>query len=710
VPSHAGAALRCPAPRGLALTIGVLLLALLAASAGGGAPRSASVGAPTARPIVLAGPAAGAATTVAMGPGGIALGTSVTPSTICADGGTSCPAEAPTARVTLSAAATNASDWWPNVQIAFVVETTSYDGVYDPSAYDAGNDVCGKASPGVATLCEESNGVPFFVANAGLIAHDIAANNPHSNVSFAMVDYFATFSAWDDGDGSEYHVDVPQFISADQFGPAVVTNFQDPLLEGGYVYSDSDLGDNQLFSSSITALYGTIVGSGLNWSKDTHHVIVWMGSTAPRDPNYPLDLCVSPQNQGDANGCAAPTCEPSYKFASLASPRCEGWVRSQDGSPNDSIAALTKSAPTCTDSVGQSCTVDVLDDWDTPTDGYSSGWPTAAALGNQTGEDVTGIAGPGAVGPLADAARILTAGCDLASATGGTWDGPTYWACPGGTTGRLQYVDHGSAAQPDTLNPTLLTALRHIGFGPVVFERVAFATKSPLFTYVSPANFALASDPNLVVRCVTPNGSRADCPTDPTVRFVGAGAELGWNWSADPRLNVLLVGDAWSASFTIVNTGPPEGLVPVLECATIPCAAVGADGVGRPYSAATYQLANTTGTVAPSFPLAEVRVEPTPAVAPPTLVPPNAPPLGPATPVPVASATATGSGAVSALGQGVAPLAFPAIAAGLLAAGFSRAAVRQRAVAQAVATPVRAGGSRFDPEGVAPDDRFGRDG
>ena len=56
-------------------------------------------------------------------------------------------------------------------------------------------------------------------------------------------------------------------------------------------------------------------------------------------------------------------------------PNCEGWVRSQDGNPSDSIAALTKTSPTCTDSIGAACTVDVVDYWDTPTDPYSQGWP-----------------------------------------------------------------------------------------------------------------------------------------------------------------------------------------------------------------------------------------------------------------------------------------------------------------------------------------------
>ena len=152
--------------------------------------------------------------------------------------------------------------------------------------------MCANAAIGTATLCEESNGVPFFVANAQLIANSISAANPHSQVSFAMVDYFANINNWDDGDGAEYHVDIPQFIPSSQFGQAVKSTFQATVLNGNWYYGDSDLSDNQLTASTITAMYGTIVGSGLDWTNDTHHVIVWMGSTAPRDPNYPEDYCV----------------------------------------------------------------------------------------------------------------------------------------------------------------------------------------------------------------------------------------------------------------------------------------------------------------------------------------------------------------------------------------------------------------------------------
>ncbi len=163
------------------------------------------------------------------------LGISDNPHTICAFGADSCPAGVGLSRVTLSAAAGSSGVLaWPNVEIAFVIETTAYDGVYDPTASDPGLDPCAGAAAGSGIVCEESNGVPFFVANAQLIANSISAANPHSQVSFAMVDYFANINNWDDGDGAEYHVDIPQFIPSSQFGQAVKSTFQATVLNGNW--------------------------------------------------------------------------------------------------------------------------------------------------------------------------------------------------------------------------------------------------------------------------------------------------------------------------------------------------------------------------------------------------------------------------------------------------------------------------------------------
>ena len=344
--------------------------------------------------------------------------------------------------------------------------------------------------------------MPFFVAHAQQIANAISAANPHSNVSFALVDYFASLDGHDDGDGKEYHVDIPQFVTSGSFGGQVQSTFQAEVLGGGYIYGDSDLSDNILHSSVITALYGAIIGSGLDWSPQTHHVIVWMGSTAPRDPNYVENYAVS---ASDDDTGESGTCEPSYSFGALASPNCEGWVRSQDGNSTHSIAGLARSSPTCTDSIGGVCTVDTIDLYATPTDPTSSGWPCP---GGPTGT-MAQIGGcPDGVVVRENVAHVLLAGCDLASATGGTWDGPEFFSCPNGQNGGLQPVFVGSDPyEPNLNNPSLFTAFREVGFGPVVGTQVANGTGTPDLPVCSPRGDRTRSAPTVPRELPAPFGA-----------------------------------------------------------------------------------------------------------------------------------------------------------------------------------------------------------
>src|SRR5258708_31163151 len=131
-------------------------------------------------------------------------------------------------------------------------------------------------------------------------------------------------------------------------------------------------------------------------------------------------------------------------------PNCEGWVTSQDGNANDSIAALTKTSSSCTNSVGGSCTIDVIDYWDTPTDPYSKGWP--ANPGYASGS--TG-AGAGGSGVIMDSTHILDAGCDLAAATGGAVNRPPVSSPPRRAGGRApQFLPRGAvAAHPEQTPP-----------------------------------------------------------------------------------------------------------------------------------------------------------------------------------------------------------------------------------------------------------------
>lgn len=685
----------------LAASVAVVALTLL-----GSIPPSAAVGSSSAsRFSTAAVPAVGTLTTAGSGNQGLSLGITTAPQAICLYGVESCSAGVDVARVTLNANAGGAGQVsWPSVQVAFVVETTLFDGVFDPSPTgdEPGHDLCANPPGSDNVACEESNGVPFFVANAQSIASAIQAANPHTQVSFALVDYFATLNNWDDGDGAEYHVDIPAFVPASNFGSAVTSTFKQEVLHGSWFYSDSDFSDSFLHSSSITALYGTIVGSGLDWSNNTHHVIVWMGSTAPRDPSYPVNYCVSGSTQATnpafEGGCIGATLEPSYQFPGQRSPNDEGWVKSQNGNVSDSIAALAHQAKQCTESIGGVCTIDTIDYWATPTDPYSAGWPKQ--FSSQGG-------GPGGLQVLNTVSHIIEAGCDLAHATGGTWDGPAFASCPDGTTGTLQYVPHGAYNNPNTANPSLFNALRQVGFGPVTKTQVAAGAGRPIFTFVPIGNIELA--PNLQPTAACERGGEAfrSCQTVPTVVHSYGVTYLGWNWSTDKTQNVMYVGDAWTASFNVVAGGPPFANVPVDACITTDCRAAGSDAILGYYSSASYLPASNDSIVTQSFPLGTVRVVATPAelvgTAPPP--PPPAPPpfaIPTAPPLPVVQQIGVGNSV------GVANISLQAAAAGFLGAGFMRVTIRNRPIAMRVAAKSGSFQSKFDSGALKRESSVGR--
>jgi hypothetical protein len=685
------------ATRGVLLAAVLVLVGLLLVPHGG-----SGVG-PSRRPLAAGAAAMAPALSTAVAPWSLTV--AANPGEICPVAVTGCTAGQTETRVLLSAAAPATAPSWPAVQVAFVIETTAYDGVYDPADPvnfeknpGAGYDPCAAVT---GQLCEESNGVPFFVANARAIVNGIQSENPHSSVSFAMVDYAGTGggSMWwgsglyDDGaDQVAYHVDSAAFVSASAF-PSVVQQFQSQVLNGGYIEPDEDLADSFLHSGSVSALYGTILGSGLQWANNTHHVIVWMGSTAPEDPAYPENYCASPSGMllDDWPFCHGTTCQPSADFPVAISPNCEGWVHSQDGNSADSIAGLAHTAPTCTDSIGGACTIDTIDLWDTPTDPYSLGWPTGTTYR---------FPGPGSAPVLADSTNILMAGCDLAAATGGTWDGPTFWTCPGGQSGTLRYVAHGPPSTPNTGNPSLLAAFDGIGFGAIRSTEIGVGGDRPIFSFVPYGAFAMAPQPEYATSCVSPSGFAPHCPVAPTVSQVGGTWSYGWNWSAFPSENVLRSGDLWTAAFNVVATGPPYGNVPLDACVTPTCYGAGGGAVDGAYTWVQYRLPNSTSLETQSFPLAKVTVSivgvpvgvtpPPPPAPPPAAVPVLAPvqvSLPQPIPLPIQSPLST--------------VSIQATSAGLLMAGITRVMMKNKPIAMQMAMKNGPAQSRFDKPDVS---------
>ena len=663
-------------------SIAMALLPLLAAPGG-----ATSAHAPAAHTA----PAAPRSPAIATDP--IQLSATAAPTVICEGGAPDCPAGVGESRVALTAQVSGGpAQVWPDVQVAFVIDTTSYAGDYGPDS--PGTDPCVSSTN---PLCEESNGIPFFVAHAGLIASEIQAANPHSKVTFALVDYYDAWgSGWDDQDGPEYHVDIGSFVGGTEFQSDVDSTFVPTVLGGLWYNWDQDMDNNFLDSSSITALYGAIVGSALDWSPGAHHVIVWMGVTAPRAAGYQQNYCVSASSWlqwSTPTSCYSQSCEPSYDFPTGSSPQCEGWVQSEDGNATHSVAALARTAPACVNSAGGRCVVDIIDLWTTSTDPYSKGWPLIHKAGG----------GPGGSIVTQNVERVLAAGCAMAAATGGTWNGPSWYVCPDGTAGGLEYVAHGSIQKPYTNNPTLLAAFRAIGFGPVSVPEALVGTNRSMFLYVPGPDISISPTPDWTTSCATPSGYAIACPREPLGLSVGEVPAFGWNWSDVRSRNVLTTGDVWTAQFNVIGRGPAGVDLAVDACATLACRYSGGGPRSGLYTWIDYQVNRSASAGGPveviqSFPPASVRLQVVPGLSPGPPPLPPAPPVPPAAPIPSLSPVALPQ-TIGVLIQTPTTVAqFQALAAGALAAGFTRIGLKNKPIAQAVAALSSNGATQRPPQ------------
>jgi PKD repeat protein len=548
-------------------------------------------------PAVRGAPSTGA-------PDALSLGITVTPPFLCGGGPAHCANQSVEARVTLTATGpTTASAWataWPSVQLAIVLETTPYDGAFDPTAGTNGSDPCLLAGQGHP--CEEANAVPLFARHAGEIARAISAAHPETNVTFGLVDYFATLDTFDDSDGQKFHVDVPEFLPASAFGAAVNSSLTSGQLSGGTTLPESDMDDNLLHSSSITALFGTLDSGALGWIPSAHHVILWIGSTAPADPAYVQNYTVSATNHSIPPGSPglSPSCESAYAFGHATSPPCEGWIASQSGRPGDSIAALAGNASSCVASLGGRCTLDAIDLWSTPTDPASPGWPLGRAGGGPNGSVVRN-----------NTERVLAAGCDLASATGGSWDGPDVAACHT-RSGSLRFEGVNATFAG---SGALESALGNASFGAGPTNVVAWRANGSIFRYVPYGPVRLADAPDFVVNCSAgPNSTlpAGSCPSVPRLSSVGGVTYAEWNVSSSADANRFYAGERWTASFNVTASGPPFATWPVDACITFACGIAGSQAVAGLFTSATY--VNDSGAVVEqSYPYAGVQVRGPPA-------------------------------------------------------------------------------------------------
>jgi PKD repeat protein len=507
-----------------------------------------------------------------------------TPS-VCAYGLSTCPPVGPTVRVHLSATS-------PPLRTA-AAQRVEVLYLLDVSPFTTG-------SSGILSLPGGTQAVDTFRASAGSIAQALQSRYPTVNLTFGLAASEGTGGSYDDGDNFSYAVFVGNFTNSSQFGPAVNRSFSNP--------GDVDGSDNRLQSSVITALFGALSSragspgwywshsSVVNWTPTASHVIVWLGGTAPQDPNYTENMCPFGQGASRCDGPLAnrtmPACEPYTNFSGGPLPDCEGWLRSPAGIPLGSIAALSRAGLACRNSTYGHCTIDSIIVNATSTDAASSGWNPS----NSSALSRAIVAN--------DTHHVVNAGCDIANATGGSWDGPLSSKC-GPVNGTLGYTAGVS-------DPELLRAFDNISLGAPVRSPVVASPVpgSPMFQFVTTPWFAPAPSLNSTSTCTTSQSIAFSCPGAPALGIENGRTVLAWNWSTDPGHSAMMAGDTWSASFDLVATGGPANATPIDQCTTPECLRVENNpGIG-PVSGAEYAPWGLVGPLNQSFPVAEVSVVP----------------------------------------------------------------------------------------------------
>jgi hypothetical protein len=223
---------------------------------------------------------------------------------------------------------------------------------------------------------------------------------------------------------------------------------------------------------------------------------------------------------------------------------------------------------------------------------------------------------------------------------------------------------------------------------------------APNFTFVPWGSMRVSSNLTLVapaLTCSDPFGYTGLCDQNTTVVTEPDGRlGLAWQWSTNPFRDQMLVRARWSAAFTVLVTNPPFGTVAVDACITEQCVIFGSGAISRGgsgvgnYSWIDFSPYDNVSRQQVSFPLGTVTVEGPSGPPPPppaTVLPPPPPPVRPPPPeLPVVpppanptsvAAPPTGGSAVATLGP---------VAAGALAAGFTRVPIKRKLAMGVVAT------------------------
>ena len=228
---------------------------------------------------------------------------------------------------------------------------------------------------------------------------------------------------------------------------------------------------------------------------------------------------------------------------------------------------------------------------------------------------------------------------------------------------------------------------------------------SPVLTLL-PWNEVRLNESVSPVSCKSLPREPRSCYGDSLQLRVGNSTGLRVNWSSVDSPTALYVGDEWTIALAIYVVGPPYGSVPVYACATPLCYSEGSGTVAGVFSAIGFQPFASDFWQNDSLPYANITVDP--PRAPPsgtsspvgTVPAPPPTPVGLPAPVPVPAPVVLPTLTLTLVVVGVPVISLSSIAAGILGAGFARAALHHRAVAlgQPVGNVVRPKPSAFESE------------
>jgi hypothetical protein len=216
--------------------------------------------------------------------------------------------------------------------------------------------------------------------------------------------------------------------------------------------------------------------------------------------------------------------------------------------------------------------------------------------------------------------------------------------------------------------------------------------------------------------CHTLRPEQETCNSDSVVLTLGNADGFRMNWSSNPYLDSLYVGEAWAVEFGITVAGPPYGSVPVYACTTPTCFATGSDPIVGSYSSVSFRPLSAGPEQNDSLPYANITVDPPrlplTGSSPPastTPPPPSGLPIGLPSPVIVPAPVPLPTPVFAPLVSAVPTVSLAAIGAGILSAGLARMALQRRSIAvgQPVGNLVRPKPSAFEAERPA-DSRIGR--